>query len=398
MAVGALLVLSACRTDPADASVATTDPPAQVTTVVSASETPPESPPATIAAASTTSAPASTTTTTEGTSTTTAAPSTTTTEPTTAGGEPARSRPASPLPAPTGFARFEPGPPLLGTAALTGLAADDDVSARPALAVKIDNAPAAQPQWSLADADLVFEENVEGTTRFIAVFHSNVPDRIGPVRSARTSDIKILASLNRPVFAWSGGNPWVTGAVRGAHTYGWLSNLSAQSGDCFWRSTTRKAPHNLVLDPACAWASATLAGPARPVFAHDAGDPSAGKRESRFDVEMAGGLVVTWVWDAPSGRYLRRQRGDWHVDADGESVAATNVVEMYIDYVRSPADPRSPEAVTVGSGPMVLHRGGVAITGTWSRPDHATMFTLTADDGTPLSLAPGTAFVELPRR
>ena len=107
-----------------------------------------------------------------------------------------------------------------------------------------------------------------------------MPDRIGPVRSARTSDIDILASLNRPILAWSGGNPGVTFAVRGAHTYGWLSNLSAQSSGCFWRSGTRSAPHNLLLDPACARASATLAGPARPVFLHDGGGDVPGSATS----------------------------------------------------------------------------------------------------------------------
>jgi hypothetical protein len=300
----------------------------------------------------------------------------------------------SELPPPTGYARFEPGPEWEGEAALTGRPAGSEVTSRAALAVKIDNAVGGPPHWNLADADLVFEENVEGVTRFIAVFQTNMPDRIGPVRSARTSDIDILASLNRPILAWSGGNPGVTFAVRGAHLYGWFSNLSAQASGCYWRSGTRRAPHNLVLDPVCARQSATHAGPARPVFEHSTAAPISGRREAQFTVEMEG-LDVTWVWDSPSGRYLRRQRGDWHVDADGTQVGAENVVVLHIEYQRSHADPRSPEAVTIGTGPAVLHRGGRAITGTWSRADRFAGFTLLADDGTPLTLAPGTAFVEL---
>ena len=170
----------------------------------------------------------------------------------------------SALPRPTGFARFEPGAGVGGDGRVHRLARRREVTSRAALAVKIDNAVGGPPQWNLADADLVFEENVEGITRFVAVYQTNMPDRIGPVRSARTSDIDILASLNRPILAWSGGNPGVTLAVRGAHTYGWFSNLSAQSSGCFWRSATRGSPHNLLLDPACARDSATLAGPARP--------------------------------------------------------------------------------------------------------------------------------------
>jgi hypothetical protein len=302
----------------------------------------------------------------------------------------------SALPRPTGYARFEPAAAWDGEAAFTGLPADETITSRAALAVKLDNAVGGPPQWNLADADLVFEENVEGITRFVAVYQTKMPDRIGPVRSARTSDIDILASLNRPILAWSGGNPGVTFAVRGAHTYGWLSNLSAQSTGCFYRSGSRSAPHNLLLDPACARASATMAGPARPVFLHDGGGNVAGSIEQRFVVHM-NGVDVTWLWDAASNRYQRRQRGDWHVDADGDQVGAENVVVLFVDYRKSPADPRSPEAVTVGSGRAELHRGGRRITGTWSRADRFSAFVLVSDDGRALTLAPGTTFVELPR-
>jgi hypothetical protein len=389
--VGTLLV-SACSNAAAGSPATTVSlpPPPTATTTTTTPDTT-----TTTSAVSTSSVP-----TTEGITTTNAAPTSSTTTTTTAPPptttEPARSMRPSALPRPTGFARFEPAPALVGVAALTGLPADDAVTSRAALAVKIDNAVGGPPQWNLADADLVFEENVEGITRFVAVYQTNMPDRIGPVRSARTSDLDILASLNRPILAWSGGNLGVTLAVRGAHTYGWLSNLSAQSSGCFWRSRTRSAPHNLLLDPACARASATLAGPALPVFLHDAGGDVPGERDERFTVHMDG-LNVTWVWDAGAQRFQRRQRGGWHVDADGDQVGAENVVVLFVDYRRSPADARSPEAVTVGTGRAALHRGGRTITGTWSRPDRFSPFLLFADDGRPLTLAPGTTFVELAR-
>lgn len=379
------LVVPACSGSSEDAAATT---PAPATTTV---------PPTT-----TTTAPTTTSTTTSSVVPTTRRTTTTTTTTTTtvappAGDEPARSRPASPLPAPTGFARFEPGPEWAGVAALTGLPAGPEVTARAALAVKIDNAPGGRPQWNLADADIVFEENVEGITRFVAVFHTDVPDRIGPVRSARTSDLDILAGLNRPVLAWSGGNAGVTTKVRGAHQYGWLANLSAQITDCFWRSERRGAPHNLLLDPVCARASATYAGPARPVFDHDPSLTPLTRSEDRFSVRMDGGLEVGWAWDAATGTYLRSQGGRPHVDVDGERISATNVVVAAVDYVQSEVDGRSPEAITVGSGRAVVHRAGEVIAASWSRPDRFSPWTLTADDGSVIALAPGVTFVELSR-
>ncbi len=372
---------SAPATTSSAADVVTTQSTASTVTTTEApvtSSTSPERLPSTTTVPSTTSS---------STSTTQPAPTTT---------EAARSRPPSVLSRPNGFARFEPLPAWEGDAPLTGLPVDPDVWRRPALAVKIDNSPGGRPQWNVADADLVIEENVEQITRLIAVYQSVVPDRVGPVRSARTSDIDILSGLNRPILAWSGGNPGVTGDVRGAHQYGWLSNLSALQTDCFWRSSTRAAPHNLLLDPACAWNSTTYAGPARPLFARDAGGVPPGRGEDRFTVAMDG-IDVTWVWEPTAGRYQRRQRGDWHVDVDGAVIGAENVVELEVEYRPSSADARSPEAVTVGSGRAVVHRGGVAVVGTWSRPDRSQPFTLVADDGTPITLGPGTTFVELER-
>ena len=388
----AAFVLFACTTasdgaDTPETAPAGSDPPV-ATSVPSATSTT-----ASVPTSSSTTVPTTTTTVPSVSST-----STTSTEPTPTTSEVAQSRPPDRLARPRGYGRFEPGPVWEEYAALTGLAADPTVTSRPALAVKIDNAPDARPQWNLADADLIIEENVELITRFIAVYQANVPDRIGPVRSARMTDLWILPSMNRPILAWSGGNDGVTDTVEALHEYGWLSNLSALETSCFYRSSSRSAPHNLLLDPTCAWLSTTHAGPARPVVTHDTGGlpPWPGLADDRFTVDMDG-LTVTWVWDAASGRYLRRQRGDWHVDLDGGQVAAHNVVVMTVEYGPSAVDDRSPEALTVGQGPVVVHRNGVAIQGSWARSDLGAVFSFTAADGTPLTLTPGTTFIELTR-
>ena len=73
------------------------------------------------------------------------------------------------------------------------------------LAVKIDNIVTARPQTGLQSADIVYVEPVEGgLTRFMAVFSSRVPTTVGPVRSARESDLYLLPQFGRPAFAWSG--------------------------------------------------------------------------------------------------------------------------------------------------------------------------------------------------
>jgi hypothetical protein len=76
------------------------------------------------------------------------------------------------------------------------------------LAVKIDDTNAAHPQIGLEDAEIVYIEQVEGgLTRLAAIFSTVIPQRVGPVRSARISDIDILSQFGRVAFCFIWGPP-----------------------------------------------------------------------------------------------------------------------------------------------------------------------------------------------
>ena len=76
---------------------------------------------------------------------------------------------------------------------------------KPVLAVKIENTAAGKPQLGLKSADIVYVEQVEaGLTRLMAVFSSKLPAKVGPVRSARISDLHIVPQFGKPAFAYSG--------------------------------------------------------------------------------------------------------------------------------------------------------------------------------------------------
>ena len=275
------------------------------------------------------------------------------------------------------------------------------VTQRPIVAVKIDNFRRARPQWGLDQADVIIEENVEGVTRFVALFHTRLPDRLGPVRSARTGDLDLLAALNRPILGWSGGNRGVTNWVGSAASAGLLINFSAQRSPCYNRSSSRSAPHNLLLDPACAIRNAPDAGAARPLFAIDGtwtvADAPSAVPDTTFDVEMDG-VRVTWTWDPTTGSYLRSQDGNAHVAVSGARIAVQNVVELYSFHAPSPVDARSPNPITVGGTTAVVHRNGVAIAGTWYRGTAYDPFTFyETATGRTIPLDIGTTFIELVR-
>ncbi len=296
---------------------------------------------------------------------------------------------------------YDPLPALDGRAALTGLPAEPTVTERPVLAVKIDNYGQARPQWGLDNADAVIEENVEGITRFVALFHSQLPELVGPVRSARTQDLDMLAAMNRPVFAYSGANVGVAAWLDSAAGSDLIVDFSAQHVPCYTRSPDRAGPHNLLLDPTCAVEAVGSAGSARPLWNIDPSWVPSARADTAVDSSFAvamDGVSVEWAWDATTENYLRSQDGEAHTTVSGSQIAANNVVEISTVYVPSPADSRSPNAITVGGGAAIVHRSGVSTAATWSRATPYDRFEFfEASTGLPIALNTGVTFLELTR-
>jgi hypothetical protein len=282
---------------------------------------------------------------------------------------------------------------------LTGLPINDPaLAARSALVVKIDNHPDARPQSGLNQADIVFEENVEHLTRFAAVFQSKAPDPVGPIRSGRTQDVELLGSLNKPIFAWSGGNPGVTKIINGSDFIVANVQSNARSASKSFRSHDRGAPHNLYAQGSGLFTlSPEVPAPPPQQFSYRKdGDPVAGVASTGVDLKMDG-VNVTWKFDTRTSTYLRFQGGKAHNDAALGQVNATNVVVLVVDYRQSAVDTKSPEAQTTGTGEVYVFSGDKVVHGKWTRNDRLSPYTMTADSGDPILLTPGRTWVELAR-
>jgi hypothetical protein len=282
---------------------------------------------------------------------------------------------------------------------LTGLPIEDPaLLVRSALVVKIDNHPDARPQNGLNQADIVFEENVEHLTRFAAVFQSQTPDPVGPIRSGRTQDVQLLGSLNKPIFAWSGGNPGVTEAINGSDFIVANVQSNARKASESYRSRDRSAPHNLYAQGSGLFTlSPAVPSPPPQQFAYRKDSaPVAGVDSGGVELKMDG-VNVKWKFDAKSSTYLRFQRGKAHNDAALGQLNATNVVVLVVDYQPSPVDYKSPEAQTTGTGEAIVFSGDKVVHGKWTRADRLATYQLTADSGDPILLTPGRTWVELAR-
>jgi hypothetical protein len=279
---------------------------------------------------------------------------------------------------------------------LTGepLGSEDEILQRAALVAKIDNNAAAVPNHSgLAVADIVFEEVVEGrTTRFAAVFHSQSSDPIGPIRSGRTQDIDLFTSFNSPLFVWSGGNPNVTRLINDSQ----LINMGPYVARGYYRGPG-SAPHNLYTSTDNIWFQTPPDQPGPPLQQYQyLDDDESVDGEATAGVKVrVGSENVEWTWNAETMKFERSQRGRAHDDKLFGRIGATNVVIMGVDYGRSAADSRSPEAQTIGEGPIWVFTDGQVREGTWKREFSLFAIEFFTPEGTPMELQPGNTWIEL---
>jgi hypothetical protein len=283
--------------------------------------------------------------------------------------------------------------------ALTGLPVTNRATAgRPALVVKIDNIDAAVPQTGLNQADVVYEEIVEGVTRLFVVFQSADSTPVGPIRSARTTDVNLVAGLSEPLFAYAGGNRTVTRQIANADLTDVGYNNAYETGG-YYRDRLRRAPHNLYADTVKLFALAPKGqGAPAPLFTfRPAGAAStAGAATTGVKLSMAG-TNVQYIWDPGTRTWQRDEYGEAHKDATGVQIAPANVIVQFVSYVGVPGVPESQQAVSVGEGEAWIFTDGHLVKGKWSRPDPARPAIYTDAAGKVVALTPGRTWVELPK-
>lgn len=301
----------------------------------------------------------------------------------------------------TSVRALPPEPAAQAVWPLTGVASAKIVK-RPTLSVKIENSSDARPQTGLEDADMVWEEVVEGgITRYIAMFNSTLPKEMGPVRSVRPMDANIIAPFGG-MLAYSGGQrPFIDRVINA----GIQSVVPTVAGGGFYRIGTRPAPHNMYASPKDVLARSAKGHKAAPGTQFDYADSVAGataatqgKAAKTLAVTLTPIGHPTWHWDAKSSTFLRSEGATPAVSAAGKRFSATNVVVLrvplettrYHDPIGTPV----PETMVIGSGKALVATGGKAVEAKWSKKSTKSQFVLTVG-GKKVELAPGKTWFEL---
>jgi Protein of unknown function (DUF3048) N-terminal domain/Protein of unknown function (DUF3048) C-terminal domain len=286
-----------------------------------------------------------------------------------------------------------PVAPLTGVPDPTG-----DARRRCAVTVKIDNTRAGHPKYGVDQADVIYEEVVEGgITRLAAIFNSHAPDRVGPVRSVRKTDQSLVWPLGG-IFAYSGGAQY---AINSINTAPVVQLDETRSGPLMFRDHSRDRPWNLYAHVDLMYGRCGKPVPPPALFTYrDVHSPLHGVPTSSVRVGFLGdpSYAVTWTWDATSGTWKRAIFGNPEQVASGTQFAPRNVVVMFVDYIGG--DPNhdnvGAEAVVTGTGRALVFTAGREVQGTWSRPDKSRPAQLLDTSGKVIALNPGQTWVELP--
>jgi hypothetical protein len=280
-----------------------------------------------------------------------------------------------------------------------GVDADSPLLDQAAIVVKISNNRSVQDNWQGIDqADVVIEERIEANaTRFAAVFHSVLPESVGPIRSGRTSDLDLLANLGTPILVYSGANPSVTGQLRALQDDGLVALVVDRGTNVdLVRDNAFSRPDNLFSNLVeIEEKYRDGAGVATPLFEYrqaDLGERSIGTLGEGVTVQ--GADSVSFVWDETRG-YVRVQNGEVHSTLDGEAFVFDNIVVLEVRYTPSTFAPGSVDAETVGTGPLNLLIGGKRYEGTWSRASRTEAYQFFDAAGDPLRLDPGQTWMTL---
>lgn len=268
------------------------------------------------------------------------------------------------------------------------------------LAAKVDDTRPAHPQVGLESADVIYIEQVEGgMTRLVALYSSYYPVKIGPIRSARISDIDILAEYGRVGLIFSGAQRKMYPIIDAAN----IANIGAQRNPptVYVRDPLRNAPTNMFVYP-----EKLLEVDTRAEEIDRVKSPGWIFGENPGNGEPIVSATVSWpntrykaTWSEKEDRWLLDFNGEPNLNPDGYQLGSPNFIIQIVEIVPSGFGDRyggiTPKSEVIGNGRGYLLRDGVVFEVKWSRPTLESVTRWTFADGRDAPFEPGQIWIAL---
>ncbi|MGI6005467.1 MAG: DUF3048 domain-containing protein [Christensenellales bacterium] len=307
----------------------------------------------------------------------------------------------TPVPTVIPSASPTPEPEPKTVSPITGLAWDEDLPFNP-IAVMVENHVDARPQSGLSKADLVYEAYVEGEiTRFMAIYMSEFPQKVGPVRSSRVYYLDWVAEWD-PIYVHYGGSQ-----PKGRDDFNIYSKIGTMNirdrvdgmtdSGSITRDSSRQAPHNAYADltkiaeKGKDGAQAMKAG-----FAHTK-SVSGGDAATGIDIAYSqlNQNILRYEYNPKSGTYDRFVMDEPFTDREtGGQITAKNIIVQKTTHsgvgINALIDLKA-----IGSGECIYFMDGQAFEGSWEKKsrDEATVYYDT--EGEIMQFLPGNIWVQV---
>lgn len=280
----------------------------------------------------------------------------------------------------------------------TGLAGEN----KQILVVKIDDTNAAHPQIGVEDADLVYVEQVEGgLTRLAAIYTTKLPPLIGPIRSARISDIELLAQFGRVGFAYSGAQTKMRPVIAAAN----LENLSAERNppSIYGKDPNRPGPVDMILKPdlllerANANPKIRIETATASIFSF--GDAPKGETNTAVAKVKWPSAKYELRWDVSNKKWLIYFNDKPNMAANGEQLYADTAIIQIVSITPSIYGDKfgeiTPFSKTTGNGKAVMLRDGFSYQINWQRNLETDVTTWKSESGEVANFKPGKTWIFL---
>lgn len=291
---------------------------------------------------------------------------------------------------------------------LTGLKVSDPaVLHRRPIMVRVGNDPGARPQVGLNQADIVYEEVVEWwVTRFTAIYLSQDPEMIAPIRSARLINLQ-LGPQYQAALANSGGSDQVRWELSQSdivnldeffipQPYFYRPNEGWQTRLAFDATVAREYLRNEDLE-----GDMNLRGFvfSEKINAKDFPQEAVGDAAEVIIPYPQQTSIATWQYDQASGKYLRLTTGEPMMAFDGSQIAASNVIIYFAEHLPTDIVEDSNGATSIriivnGLGTAWLLRDGKILKGNWETDGRQTP-NFIFNDGRSLPFKPGNTWIEV---
>ena len=284
---------------------------------------------------------------------------------------------------------------------LTGEPVSEIIGKQRPYAIMINNIETSLPQSGVSQAEMIYEAQVEsGITRLMAVFQDvdNI-EKIGSIRSARHYYID-FANDNDAIYVHYGQSKYALSRIEDDNIMT-IYGLSGYESKVFYRSSDRKAPHNVYTTGKMLAEGLEVTGLTRDYpegytprlqFNHVDTELKDGINAQKVNIPFDSEPYFTY--NTEDGLYYRYQYGEAHIDRENDQqLTFKNIIVQYVNE-KSISNQDHQDMTLNGSGKGLYITDGKAEEITWKRNDNADKTKYYNASGNEISLNPGKTFFE----